>query len=56
MNKYIDPIIYNHINTLDKSELLKMQKQLSNEVRKGLLIGIKYNKELELINARLGDQ
>ena len=56
MNKYIDPIIYDHINTLNKPDLLKMQKQLSNEIRKCLLVGAKYSKELELINARLEDQ
>jgi phage pi2 protein 07 len=53
MIKFISKEVYDHIISADKESLLKMQKELSSEISKGLLTEPKYQKELDLINSRL---
>lgn len=53
MIKFIDPMVFNHIQTASREQLVKQRTQLKDEIDKGLLIGSQYIKELELIESRL---
>jgi hypothetical protein len=51
--KGMDKDTYDFIVDADKKQLLKMQKELSTEIDKGILADPKYKVELNLINSRL---
>lgn len=53
MIKFISETVYNFIVGADKETLLRMQKEITRELKSGTLKGIQYTKELELINSRL---
>lgn len=56
MNKFIEPIIYEYINSVKCRDTLQaMKDDLSSEIENGLLVGPKYEKELQLLNIRLAD-
>jgi hypothetical protein len=53
--KGMDKDIYDFVAKADRKQLLKMQKELSTEIEKGILTDNKYKVELKLINSRLKD-
>ena len=52
------PTIYDFImkNINDKEQILKMQRKLSEEIKKGILKDDKHKKELELLNKIIKDK